>query len=169
MINKKIEDALNKQINEELFSAYIYFSMSAYFTSLNLMGFANWMNVQAQEEMTHVIKFCHYLQDRGGRVELFAIEKPQKSWKSPIDAFNEALKHEQHITKLINGLVDLSIKEKDHASNQFLQWFVTEQVEEEASADEIIQKLKLVGNQGEAIYMLDKEMAQRVFTPPPAK
>lgn len=168
MIKKNIQKALNKQINAELYSAYLYLSMSAYFQSINLAGFANWMRVQALEEMTHADKFYNFIVERGGRVELEAIEAPPKEWASPLAVFENAYKHEQKVTSMINDLVDLAIKEKDHASNIFLQWFVTEQVEEEASADEVVQKLKLAGDKGSGLFMLDGELSKRVFTPPAA-
>jgi len=168
MIKKNIQKALNKQINAELYSAYLYLSMSAYFQSINLAGFANWMRVQALEEMTHADKFYNFIVERGGRVELEAIEGPPKEWSSHLAVFENAYKHEQKVTSMINDLVELAIKEKDHASNIFLQWFVTEQVEEEASADEVVQKLKLVGDKGSGLFMIDGELSQRVFTPPAA-
>lgn len=166
MISKKIKEALNEQINAELYSAYLYLSMVAYFESVNLPGFAKWMRAQTQEEVMHAMKIYDYINERGGRVVLKAIAEPATKWKSPLAAFEAAYKHEQKVTGLINGLVDLAIKEKDHATNAFLQWFVTEQVEEEQSADEIVQKLKLIASAPGAVYMLDKELGQRVFTPP---
>lgn len=168
MLNEKIEKALNDQINEELFSAYLYLSMSAWFETINLKGFANWMNVQNQEEQFHAMKIFNFINERGGTVKLQAIKEPQISWKSPLDAFEAAYKHEQHITGRINDLVHLAMDEKDRATQIFLEWFVTEQVEEEAAADEIIQNLKLVGDQGQGIFMLDRELGQRTFAPPPA-
>ena len=166
MISKKMEDALNKQVNAELYSAYLYLSMAACFESMNLPGFANWMRVQTQEETTHAMKIYDYICERGGRVMLKAIEAPPANWKSPLAAFEAALKHEQKVTGLINNLVNLAVAGKDHATQIFLQWFVSEQVEEEKSADEIVQKLNLTKNMPGALYMLDKEMGQRVFTPP---
>jgi ferritin len=166
MIDAKIQDAFNEQINAELFSSYLYLSMSAYFESVNLSGMANWMRVQVQEENAHAMKFYNYIHERGGKVELAAIEGPQIEWSSPLDAFEAAYKHECHISSRINDLVDLSINQKDHASNAFLQWFVTEQVEEEASAMEIVDKLKLMGEHKGALFMLDKELGQRVFVDP---
>ena len=166
MISKKMEDALNKQVNAELYSAYLYLSMAACFESMNLPGFANWMRVQTQEETTHAMKIYDYICARGGRVMLKAVEAPPANWKSPLAAFEAALKHEQKVTGLINNLVNLAVAGKDHATQIFLQWFVSEQVEEEKSADEIVQKLKLTKNMPGALYMLDKEMGQRVFTPP---
>lgn len=166
MIGKKMEAALNKQINAELFSAYLYLSMNAFFHSINLQGFANWMRIQALEEMTHADRFYRFMTDRGGRIILDVIEKPPVKWASPLAVFEDVLKHEQKVTSLIHSLVDLSISEKDHATNAFLQWFVSEQVEEESNADTIIQKLKLIGDNGYGILMLDSELAQRAFIAP---
>jgi ferritin len=168
MVKKKIEAALNKQCNAELYSSYLYLSMSAYFQSINLPGFANWMRVQTQEELVHAMKFYDFINERGGRVTLQKIDSPPTKWASPLNAFESAYKHEQKVTGLINDLVNLAVGEKDHATNIFLQWFVTEQVEEEASADEVVQKLKLVGKDSGGLFMLDGEMGQRVFTPPAA-
>jgi ferritin len=168
MVNKKIEGALNQQLNAELYSSYLYLSMSAYFQSIKLPGFANWMRVQAQEELVHAMKFYDFINERGGRVMLQQVKAPPAEWSSPLDVFENAYKHEQKVTGLINDLVNLAIGEKDHATNIFLQWFVTEQVEEEASADEVVQKLKLVGKDSGGLFMLDGEMGQRVFTPPAA-
>ncbi len=169
MISDKMQDALNKQVNAELYSAYLYLAMSAYFESISLTGFANWMRVQAQEEQTHAMKIYDYIHETNGRVTLTAIDSPPSQWSSPLDAFENVLKHEQKVTGLINGLVNLAIAEKDHATNNFLQWFVAEQVEEESSADAIVQKLKLVGDARGAIFMLDRELGTRAFTPPVAE
>ena len=166
MIGKKVEDAINRQINAELYSAYLYLSMNAYFHSVNLAGFANWMRVQALEEFTHADKFYGYLVSRGGRVKLAAVAAPPAAWKSPLNAFEEVLKHEQKVTALVNGLVDLSLKEKDHATANFLNWFVAEQVEEEDSVNEVVQKLRLLGSDGGGLFMMDRDMATRVFTAP---
>ena len=168
MLPEKMLSAFNKQINAEMYSAYLYLSMEAYFQSINLTGFASWMRVQTQEEMMHAMKIYDFVFERGGKVTLEAIAKPVSSWTSPLAAFEEVLKHEQHVTSLINKLVDLAIKEKDHASNIFLQWFVTEQVEEEASADAVIQRLKLVENYSSGLFMIDTELGQRTFTMPAA-
>lgn len=165
MLKQKIQDELNKQINAEMFSAYLYLSMSAYFTSKSLDGFANWMKVQAQEEMTHAMKIYDYINERSGKVHLTTIEGPKNTWESPENAFDETYKHEQKVTKMINDLVNLSISEADHATSNFLQWFVSEQVEEEANASGLLEQLRLVGNSGNAILMLDRELATRVFTP----
>jgi len=169
MLSKKMEEALNKQCNAELYSAYLYLSMSAYFHSINLNGFAKWMRAQVQEELMHAMKFYDYVNERGGRVLLQAIEAPSTEWKSAEDAFETVNKHEQKVTSLINDLVDLAISECDHASNNFLQWFVKEQVEEEASANDVLQKLKLIGDQPHGLFMLDREMGTRVFTMPTAE
>lgn len=166
MIKEKLEKAINSQINAELYSSYLYLSMSSYFSSLNLSGFATWMRVQAQEELMHALKFYDYVIERGGTVTLAAIDAPPKTWDSPLAVFEHVYQHEQKVTGLINSLVDLAIHENDHATNAFLQWYVTEQVEEESSADEILKKLKLVGDQGSGMLMLDQQLGQRVYTPP---
>jgi len=166
MISKKMEKALNEQVNAELFSAYLYLSMEAYFKSLNLNGFANWMRVQTQEEISHAMKIYGFIDERGGRITLKAIDGPQTKWDSPLAVFKEIYKHEQKVTSMINNLVNLAIEEKDHATNTFLQWFVNEQVEEEASADQVIQQLKMMEKAPGGMFMLDRELAQRVFTPP---
>lgn len=166
MLSEKMGKALNGQLNAELYSSYLYLSMSAYFQSINLAGFANWMRVQAQEELVHSMKFYDYINERGGRVVLRPVEGPQSEWKSPLEAFEHVLKHEQKVTGLINDLVDLAVKERDHATNTFLQWFVTEQVEEESSANDVVQQLKLAGGDGGGLFMIDRELGQRVFTPP---
>lgn len=166
MIDKRMEKAINKQINWELYSSYLYMSMAAYFESVNLKGFSNWMRVQVMEELTHAKRFYDFLTARGGRVVLTEIKSPPTDWKSPLAVFENVLDHEQHVTALINDLVDLSVKMKDHATNSFLQWFVNEQVEEEASADEIVQSLKLNKNNPGGLYMIDKDLAQRTFVPP---
>ncbi len=166
MIGKKMGKALNEQINAEMYSAYLYLSMESYFKSLNLNGFANWMRVQTQEEMFHAMKMYDYLIERGGRVLLKTIEGPKTEWKSPIDVFEAICEHEAKVTGLINNLIDLAIEEKDHAANTFFQWFVNEQVEEEASCDAIVKQLKLMENAPGGLFMLDRELAQRVYTPP---
>lgn len=166
MISEKIQDAFNEQINAEIYSSYLYLSMAAYFDSINLNGFASWMKVQAQEELVHSMKFFDFINERGGTVVLKAIACPPTRWESPLAAFQDAFNHEQKVSSLINNLVDLSLEERDHASNAFIQWFVTEQVEEEASADGVIQQLKLAGDQGGGLFMIDKEMAARTFVYP---
>ena len=163
MLNKKVEDALNEQINAELWSAYLYLSMAAYFEDQNLSGFANWMKIQYQEETAHAMKFFDYVNERGGRVILKPIDKVDSEWKSPIHAFEDTLDHERKVTALIHNLVDVASEEKDHATFNFLQWFVEEQVEEEASAEDILNKLKMIDGKGSGMFMMDKELAARVF------
>lgn len=166
MLSKKMLKALNKQINAETFSAYLYMSMAAWFESKNLMGFANWMKIQTQEELFHAQKFYDYINERGSRVLLDAIDKPETEWKSALDVFEASFAHELKITGMINDLVALSREENDNATYNMLQWFVAEQVEEESSVDAVVQKLKLIGDFGPGIFMVDQELAGRVFTPP---
>jgi len=166
MISKKVRDAFNNQINAELYSAYLYYSMQAYFEELNLSGFANWMNIQVQEELSHVAKFTNFINERSGRVIPKAIECPPTEWNSPIAAFEATFVHEQSVSESINKLVDIAIAESDHASKIFLDWFVSEQVEEEASVNAVVQKLKLMKDSPHGLFMIDNELAQRVFTPP---
>ena len=161
MIDKKMTQALNEQINKELYSAYLYLSMAAYFDANNLSGLANWMRVQAQEETEHAMKFYHYIYERGGQVTLTQIDAPETKWKSVIHVFETTLAHEQKVTKLIHSLVDLAIELNDHATNSFLKWYVDEQVEEESSADEILQQLLMIKDNSATLLMLDKEMAKR--------
>ena len=168
MLKPNIQEALNEQINAELYSSYLYLSMSAHFESQTLAGMANWMRIQAQEELVHAMKFFDFINERDGRVLLTRIEDPKTEWASPLDAFADSLGHEVKVTGLINALVDLSLAEKDHATNTFLQWFVTEQVEEESAAKTIVDKLKLIGDNPVALYMLDGELGQRTFVPPTA-
>ncbi len=166
MLKKKLENALNKQINAELYSAYLYLAMAAYFQSLNLKGFASWMEVQVQEELTHVKKFYDFVYDRGGKVKLASIEAPPATWKSPLEAFQETYKHETWVSSQINKLAELADAENDRSLLSFLQWFIDEQVEEEATADDIVQQIKLAGEKGPGLFMMDRELGQRVFTPP---
>ena len=161
MLSKKLHNGLNDQINAELFSAYLYLAMSSWFKAQNLEGFASWLQFQAQDEVDHAMKFYGYLHDKGADVELKQIDAPQKSWKSPLAAFEDAYKHEVYVSSLINDLADLAVAEKDHATNVFLHWFVEEQVEEEASALAVVEKLKLVATHPGGVYMLDREMASR--------
>lgn len=166
MLSPKLQEALNDQINAEYYSSYLYLSMAAYCERINLKGFANWFRVQSQEEMVHVMKFFQYVLDRGGEVKLTAIAGPPTRWDSPRAVFEATLAHEQHVSQRINKLVDLAIAESDHATNALLQWFVNEQVEEEASADAILQQLRLAGDTPAALFMIDRELGQRVFAPP---
>ena len=161
MLNKKIQDAFNDQINAELFSSYLYLAMSAHLEDTAMKGMARWMKLQAQEEMEHAMKFVDFIAERGGRVVYKGIETPQSEWNSPLEIFKAAYEHEQYITKRINDLMELAIPEKDFASQVFLQWFVSEQVEEEANADEIVKKLEMIGEGRNGIYMLDRELGQR--------
>lgn len=167
MLSETMQKALNDQVNAEYYSAYLYLSMAAYFESLNLAGFANWMRVQTQEELAHGTIIFNYVNQRGGRITLTAIAAPETEWESPRAAFECAYAHEQKVTGRINKLVDLAIKESDHATNAFLQWFVTEQVEEEMNASGIASQLKVAGDSSNALFMIDRELATRVFTPPP--
>lgn len=166
MLDAKMEKALNDQIVAEMYSAYLYLSMAAYLDGEGLGGFAKWMRAQFQEEQAHALKMFNYVGERGGRVRLGAIEAPPSEWDSPLDVFETTLAHEQMVTGLINKLVDLALELSDHATDNFLRWFVTEQVEEEDSADSIRQQLKLVGSNGQGLLMLDRELSARVFTPP---
>jgi ferritin len=161
MIKEKIQDAVNKQINAELYSAYMYLSMSAYFQSINFDGFASWMYLQAKEEFSHAMKFYDYLLERGGKITLFPIEAPPRDWKSVQEVFENVYQHEIKVTGLINGLVDLAAAEKDHATGIMLQWFVTEQVEEEAHASLIVEQLKMIGPSNNGQFMLDKKLGKR--------
>lgn len=165
-MNKDVEKAFNEQINKELFSAYLYKAMSNYFQNCGLPGFANWMDVQVQEETFHANKMIKYVQDRRGCVELEAIAKPESSWSSIIQIFEQTLAHEEFVSKSIHELIDVAEKNSDKSSVTFLQWFVNEQIEEEATADSILSMLKIIGKDGSAIYHLDKEFAARTFTAP---
>ena len=161
MFSKKIETALNDQLNAEMYSSYLYLSMNAYFKSISLDGFANWMYAQAQEELMHAMKFYDFINQRGGRVTLSAIAAPPPAWDSPIAVFEETLKHEQKVTGLINALVETALSENDHATNIFLQWFVSEQVEEEDSVSSVLEQLKLLGEAKGGLFMMDRELAKR--------
>ncbi|AIF70159.1 ferritin [Palaeococcus pacificus DY20341] len=161
MLSEKMLEALNEQLNRELYSAYLYFSMAAYFEDINLEGFASWMKAQAEEELGHALRFYNYIYDRNGRVELKEIQKPPKEWKSPLDAFEAAYEHEQFISKCINELAALAEEEKDYSTRAFLEWFINEQVEEEASVKRIVDRLKFVKGSPEAIFMIDQELNQR--------
>jgi len=168
MLNQKMTDALNGQMSNEFYSAYLYLSMSAASAAMGLKGAANWFMVQYQEEMVHFMKFYNYVLSQGGVVTLAAVKAPPSVFKSLQDMFEQTLKHEQFITKCINELSDLALKEKDHATAVLLQWYVTEQVEEEANDNDVLARLRLVGKDGNGLFMLDKDLAARVFVPPPA-
>jgi ferritin len=161
MLSQKLQDAFNKQINAELFSSYLYLSMSAHFDNLDLKGMAHWMRLQSGEENAHAMRFFDFINDRSGRVTLAAIEAPKAEWKSPLEAFEEAYKHELKITGMINELMTLVAIEKDGAGHDFLEWFCREQVEEEAAAELIVSQLKLVGDNGIGLYLLDQQLGQR--------
>ena len=163
MLSKKMTKALNTQINKEMYSAFLYMAMSSFSDSKGLKGFANWFMVQFHEEMEHAMRLYHYIQDQGFQVELLAIEKPPKEFGSPLEMFEKTLAHERFVTKSIHGLVDLATEEKDHATQIFLQWFVTEQIEEESNDNDIIDKLKLAGETGNGLFMIDKELGARIF------
>ena len=160
-----MQDALNEQINKEMFSAYLYLSMSSHFTSSGLKGFANWMMVQYKEETDHAMKFYNYLQSQGAEVKLLAIEEPASKWDSPLAAFKATYQHEQFITKSINELADLADSLRDRATLSLLDWYITEQIEEEENDREIIDRLTLIGDNTHGLFMLDKELAQRVYVP----
>lgn len=160
-MNKKIENAFNRQINAELYSSYLYLAMSAWFESKNLKGMAHWMRAQAAEEQNHALKFYEFIHDRGGRVKLAAIDEPPADWTSPATVFKDAYEHECKVSALIHGLVDLAAAEKDHPASNFLQWFVSEQVEEEAHASEIADKLAQIGDSKGPLFMLDAELGRR--------
>jgi len=164
-IGKKMTDALNGQIREEIFSAYLYFAMAADYESKDWPGVAGWMKVQAQEEMGHALKIYSWINERGGKAVFEAINKPQESWDSALDLFEAALKHEQHISACFYDLVKTAREVGDIATEIFLQWFVTEQVEEESNASEIVEKIKKVQNSQNGMYMLDKELGVRVVVP----
>lgn len=163
MITKKMEKAINKQINNELYSAYLYLAMSADATLKGYRGSATWFFVQYQEETGHATKFYKYLLDQGATVELDAIAKPQAEFKGLLDMFETTLKHEQSVTKAIHGLMDLAVAEKDYATQGLLQWYVTEQVEEEANGAEILGMLKMAGTSAGTLLMIDKQLGKRVF------
>lgn len=161
MLKKSLQDAMNSQIKHELYSAYFYLSMSAYFEANNLPGSARWMRLQAQEEQGHAMKFFDYIHDRGGQVVLQAIDQPPSDFKSPLDVFERTLAHEQKVTGLINSLYELAVKENDYASQSFLQWFVDEQVEEEKNATQIVEMLRMVGDHKGNLLMLDHRLGER--------
>jgi ferritin len=161
MLSDKIQTAFNDQINAELASAYIYLSMAAWFADQNLSGFAKWLQVQAQEELGHAMKLYGFVDERLGRIALQAIDAPRQDWDSPLDAFQNVLGHEQYITGRINDLMDLALEENDHASKSLLQWFIDEQVEEEATADKIVKQLEMTQGSANALFMMDHYMGKR--------
>ena len=168
MIKKEVLNALNEQINAESYSAFMYLSMAAYFENMGLSGFANWMKVQYQEESAHAIRFFNYVVDRGGKVELKSIKQVPTEFDGIVDVFEKTLVHENHVTDLINNLMNVAMAANDHAAQSFLKWFVDEQVEEEANVEKILATLKLINGQGNGIFMMDRELGQRVFVDPNA-
>jgi ferritin len=169
MLDARMEEALNRQINAEIYSGYLYLSMAAQFAELGMSGGQNWMTVQYQEELSHAQKIFDYVNERGGRVTLAPIEGPQTEWQAGLQMFEDAYGHEQKVTALINDLATLALELKDHATHNFLQWFIAEQVEEEATASDMVQKFTMAGEHPAGLYQLDKELAARVFTPPAAQ
>lgn len=167
MLTPKMQDALNSQINAEIFSAYLYLGISAIFEDMGLKGLAHWMRIQFDEEMMHGLKLFDYVLERGGQIELERIEKPELDIDSPLKAFEVTLEHEQKVTGLINSLVDVAIGESDHASQNFLQWYVGEQVEEESNVNEILQQLRLLGDNPAALFMVDRDLGARPTATPP--
>lgn len=161
MLSPSIESAINLQLKHEIESAYLYLAMSAYCESVNLPGIATWLRIQWQEELSHGMKLFRYINDRRGRVTLEPVEKPPKDYASPTAVFTLVLEHERKVTAAINTLYDLAIKENDHATQIELQWFVQEQVEEEKNADEVLHMLRMVGESGMSLFMLDRQLGQR--------
>ncbi|MGL1862253.1 MAG: ferritin [Pseudodesulfovibrio sp.] len=165
MLSSKMQDALNAQMNWEIYSAHIYLSMSSHFSQEGMGGFAKWMFAQYQEEMFHAMRFFDYINEAGGHAKLATIESPPLAWESPLAAFEQALEHEQGVTTRVNALADLAIEERSHAVGIFLQWFIAEQVEEEDTVGDLVGKLKMLGDGG-GLFMLDRDLGTRVFTPP---
>ncbi len=168
MISAKMQKAINNQIQAEMYSANLYLAMSGYCMSKNLKGFANWLRVQYQEETMHALKFVDYILERGGELELKELEAPPAEFGKPVEVFEKILAHEQHVTSLINKLYEVAVEEKDVAAQIFLQWFITEQVEEEASASEVLEQLRMIGDKNSGLFYLDKELATRTYQPPAA-
>ncbi|MBN1394980.1 MAG: ferritin [Pirellulales bacterium] len=161
MLEPKLQESLDRQINAELYSSYLYLSMAAHLEAENFRGMAQWMRAQSGEETAHAMKIYDYVLERNGRVTLARIDGPKTKWASPLELFEDAYAHEQKVTAMINNLMDLAVEEKDHASHDFLEWFVTEQVEEESNASAIVEQLKLVGDSGVGLYMIDQQLGQR--------
>ena len=161
MFSEKVQEAMNEQIKNELYSAYIYLSMAAHFEAVNLPGFAHWMRMQSGEEVEHAMKFFDFINERGGRVELRTIEQPPVEWDSPLSIFETALGHEQKVTGMINNIYEIAVADKDYASQIMLQWFIEEQVEEEKSAGEIVETLKMFGERDTVVLLLDRQLGER--------
>lgn len=166
MINEKLQNAINEQINKELFSEYLYLAMKIYFQEQNLQGFVNWFDVQVQEEHAHAMGLFNYLNERGGKIELKAIEKPVVEGTCPLTIFEQVLRHEEFVTSLINSLMDVAEETKDRAALSYLEWYVKEQVEEESNVNGVLATLRLIGDDKKALLMLDKDLAQRTFVQP---
>ena len=166
MLSEKMNKAFNEQINAELYSEYLYLSMKAYFADKNLPGFVNWLDVQVQEEHAHAMGMFDYVNQRGGRVELEAIDKPRHDWESPLEVFEHVLEHEEYVTSRINALMDVADEVKDRAALSFLDWYLKEQVEEESNVSGVLATLKMIGNDSQSLIMLDKELATRTFVAP---
>ena len=169
MINERVMKVLIDQVNKEFYSAYLYLSMSAYFSDIGLLGFANWMIIQFQEEQAHAMLIYDFLIDRNVKVTLFAIDEPPNTWNGPLHVMEEVLKHEEYVTGLINNIIGVAEEAKDRATMSYFNWFIDEQVEEEANAQDIISKLKLIGDDKSALYLLDKDLSTRVFVQPQIK
>lgn len=166
MLNEKMEKEFNEQINKELFSAYLYLDMKSRFAEMNLQGFVNWMDVQVQEEKAHAMGMYNYVLERGGKVELLAIDKPEVEGKTPLEIFEQVLKHEEFVTSRINHLMDVADEVKDRAALSFLDWYLKEQVEEESNVGGVLATLRLIGEDKKALLMLDKDLAARTFVAP---
>ena len=166
MLKKKMEKEFNEQINKELFSAYLYLDMKSRFSEMNLQGFVNWMDVQVQEEKAHAMGMYDYVLERGGRVELLAIDKPEVEGKTPLEIFEQVLKHEEFVTSRINHLMDVADEVRDRAALSFLDWYLKEQVEEESNVGGVLATLRLIGEDKKALLMLDKDLAARTFVAP---
>ena len=166
MINEKLQNAFNEQINKELYSEYLYLAMKVHFQKLNLQGFVNWFDVQVQEEHAHAMGMINYLDERDGDVKLFAIDKPEIEGKTIVEIFEQVLKHEEYVTSRINYLADVAEEVKDRAALHFLEWYLKEQVEEEASVNGVLTTLKMIGDDKHALLMYDKDLASRTFNPP---
>lgn len=166
MLDKKVVQLMNVQVNKEFYSAYLYLDFANYYTDEGLEGFANWYKIQAQEERDHALLFAEYLQNNGEKVTLEAIDKPSKTLKKHIDPLKEGYKHEQYVTDLINKIYDVAAAKKDYRSMQFLDWFIKEQGEEEKNADDMIKKYELFGSDAKGLYALNEELGARVYAPP---
>ena len=166
MINEKLQEAFNEQINKEFYSEYLYLAMKVYFQELNLQGFVNWFDVQVQEEKAHAMGMYDYVLERGGKVELLAIDKPEVEGKTPLEIFEQVLKHEEFVTSRINHLMDVADEVRDRAALSFLDWYLKEQVEEESNVGGVLATLRLIGEDKKALLMLDKDLAARTFVAP---